>query len=598
MEGIISKPAIFCQLLGWDLVMLMILYLTGCLVTGLLGIRIASVRARTFIRLMTGLITIVFLTALWFTKGQTIMLGLLLPSLYILFEWRRSPGAKLKGAWTISREDLSALAKGMIPLLAILCFRFLFWNEHYGLTINYYTDVVFYQKLSHYLDIMGRESISMEYFLGGGPSPYHYLELWLNVFFTKITGINHTNVLIGGTYTTLAILVFFGFHAIAGQFEKTRTTNILFSLVFLFFGCFYLPSLQELPFLKFGNSYAHSIMAVPKLSVILVFLQLALLVYLKRGNRPAIFILLYLPVVYFTSAPAVYFALTVMALIMLVKGAKIRWTGPEVTASLTVVLFIGLFYLVGGIGDPGFSGSAVSGLLHNIASVDFYFKIVSVLVGSATLYLLLLSPVVALAFINRRILLAYFKETREVLSTMLIFVTMLLLGGLLAWALLYYGLTTIQFFSNISIPLFSLITFLLVIIVIHKSEHAWQKAMAWFMVMVVTASNLFFNAKTNRDTNIHLALPVSGAFLERFRETTERYNPIGASFRAPEDYRDMSIHHIVESTYSMDRTYGTLGMDIDFHTVSLTSDLIDPAAFGTQQQLVADMVGTIDFHAL
>jgi hypothetical protein len=208
---------------------------------------------------------------------------------------------------------------------------------------------------------------------------------------------------------------------------------------------------------------------------------------------------------------------------------------------------------------------------------------------------MLLSPVFLLVLLNRKTLSVFYRKNRVQIDQLIFVAVLFLLGGLAAWILLYYGLTTIQFFSNVSIPLFSLMVFLLFCIITAETSSMNRKVISGVIMAGMIGTNMYYNALNNQATVNTLVPPVSRAFLEQFQAEISRIKPVGASFRAAADYRDLSIHHIVESTYSMDRTFGVLGMQTGFHTVSLTSDLIAPQAFGRQSQLVSNIVQNSTF---
>ncbi len=220
-----------------------ITYFVGHLIYCLFNTNKSNVHLNIFFKSSIGLFTLIFITALYYTKCNTIIAGISIPVFLLLYK------QKVKFIFKLPKVKEIILLNSILGIPIIL-FQFILhpaigkWTL-IPVDVNYYSEITYYLMQGYEnkygaLSQLGIENIPNR-------SPYHYAELWLNCFFTLI----FPNSSIGYTllYVTYPILISTFFAGVVGfiyDFEKKIYLIIPIAFGLLFLGPLDTPFLREL----------------------------------------------------------------------------------------------------------------------------------------------------------------------------------------------------------------------------------------------------------------------------------------------------------------------------------------------------------------
>jgi hypothetical protein len=187
-----------------------------------------------FFRLVAGVLTATFLSAIFHTHGR---------SIFWLFLFVLIPVIQAKGIafnWAFLRSKQIWLPK---PRMALFFIPFILQYFFYGpLDAFLPTDIVDYVTFSQYNSLNKVEnSLGVVNLLLGkdvaANTPYHYAELWLNqLFYTCFPELNAARLLLHITYPLLMYLLILGLWSLIPTESKWRSTYIFIAFSALFFG--------------------------------------------------------------------------------------------------------------------------------------------------------------------------------------------------------------------------------------------------------------------------------------------------------------------------------------------------------------------------
>lgn len=187
-----------------------------------------------FLRLVAGVLTATFLSAIFHTHGR---------SIFWLFLFLLIPVIQAKGIafnWTFLRLKQVWIPKpGMALFFIPFILQFFFYDP---LDAFLPTDIVDYVTFSHYNTLNKVEnSLGVVNLLLGknaaAATPYHYAELWLNqLFYTCFPRLNAARLLLHVTYPLLMYLLILGLWSLIPTEGRWRIMYILMAFSVLFFG--------------------------------------------------------------------------------------------------------------------------------------------------------------------------------------------------------------------------------------------------------------------------------------------------------------------------------------------------------------------------
>lgn len=189
-----------------------------------------------FLQLLLGLILVSFAASVYFTQFKTVQVLFVFLAFAIAYELNHFT----KFEWKFPNAD--TLIQALVISISLFAFFFLRFYD-FGLQSAQIPapDQYFYSTQATQLSDLGYENNMNVYnYLHAAYqhiSPYHYFEIWVNVFFSKLFGIDSTSTFYFITYPLFYSIALIGILALAELYVSTlKLVHLLIALLFLFVG--------------------------------------------------------------------------------------------------------------------------------------------------------------------------------------------------------------------------------------------------------------------------------------------------------------------------------------------------------------------------
>jgi len=331
----------FTQLL-FGLIASIIIYITGKSVVVFYNIK-ADYFFKLFITLAIGILTIVYMFSVIWAHGITVNI-LLTPFLIYFFYHYRAKTIKPVIYWDeIKKEVLWILGAFILIYLYQSIFFFDFYN---GVTRPLFNDYYEHSQISNTLRLFGTESTLVDllyYFpeFRHQISPYHFAELWLNAFFTKLF-VNSSVITL--YLITISILISTFLIGICSLFEaklKNRIHILLLSILCLFVTNVYSSQISFLSAHSFPWDGTVMGLCFQKQAFISIFGLLGFILLFKGFKIEGIIILLMLPIFAIAFLPGVLSGIVLYSLLEIIEN------GGKITKKQIILISIPfLFFIV------------------------------------------------------------------------------------------------------------------------------------------------------------------------------------------------------------------------------------------------------------
>lgn len=418
-----------------------------------------------FYSLILGLFILSTYTALFYTRGQSILLGALGILIWAFLNRNISP----KTTFQLPYKQLWWLIPIVLVCIGIeLQIITLNGNQLY---LPHY-DGLYQSEMAKYMVRYGKEYY--HYALPpSGTFPYHYPEIWLQAGFQQLWNGHELWTWQLITLPLLHIAMVFGFLAFTEHYGKTvKLQYILLSLFFLVFcGCFgFVHTLSHLSFW-----YDASPLALPKYTVIIIVLQLIVMASPKTRS----FYVSLLPIFSILTTPAVMAGMLVYAVL------RKRWI--VFLNAVVVIVWIGIFY--------GLTQQKTLASMLTLGHWDMAFL-------STQGYVL---GILGISFLPILWGIFQWKSEREINITVLVMV----LVAWLTWVVLYATYDSIQIFLLVVFPLLFVLSWF---VYLTYAEHLFTK-----IILAITVVFSLYNVILYKK-NYHRT-----AFDQAFSKTIAQY---------------------------------------------------------------------------
>ncbi|MCS7027728.1 MAG: hypothetical protein NZ519_03090 [Bacteroidia bacterium] len=463
-------------------------------------IKINEPFAKLFATTTIGSILWVWLVALVRTQGLTIMNAGWVPAVTILlYLHKKNLQTKIE-----TQIKFQVHYSHWIWISAILVFTIINYLYNLGLSFSHIStdniDTIYYVRLSEFIYRTGIESTNIDYFQikPNYPNPYHYFTPWLQAGFNAIFDIENRYLARSVVIFSIYFANFYvGLLAILKKLVKNETLHyyhFLTPLLFFFIKPIGLGNLTAHIYGSYTLYWINSLIQLPKHSPIVMILIAFVLLSQSRQYVLAMIILLFLPILYITTAPAI--AIILICLLIwawsgkIVNQSAIYYTIlPALCAALYCILFYAFYptenYIVSPVGIPKpfwerfYDNSFLIILTKDIIQILFVFS-------------LSLSPLILLSFIYLKSIKAHINA-KEYRNYLFYFVNVSIVSSILAWQILYYIWDSEQFFACIAAPLYMLVVFLWInlLIEIGTTKPKWIRTCTITIILGYGAALLY-----------------------------------------------------------------------------------------------------------
>ncbi len=315
-----------------------ILYLTGGLVFGFLYLS-ESKYFRVFLNLLSGFIFWITLTALYFTKGNTIfiIIPVSILALRFILGWR------LK-SYIFPVEGIVKDGKVLLKEAWFLIFIFLLFAYKHILSngrIN--DDYLYYSNVAYTLKHTGIEGKNFGMFSVNVISPYHYSDIWFTSLITEIFNTNYYHTIIFLSIPILLFIVYSGSIALIDAIGDRFYNGVKLSGTYLYACCMIIIGGLDYPILrKYMEGYI-ALIQQPKLSIVYAIFILAIIFLIRNNVKYAFYAVLLLTAFY---TPVIFFVLPAVGILILISLFKNYRVGTKyLTYYLVIVLtFVGFYF--------------------------------------------------------------------------------------------------------------------------------------------------------------------------------------------------------------------------------------------------------------
>ncbi|MEO8148714.1 MAG: hypothetical protein ABI723_13805 [Bacteroidia bacterium] len=510
------------------IVVILIFYTIGFSLQKLLQIKVSGSFRLIFFRLLAGCIALLTIGAIVYSKGMTVMVGLLILSIYsyVLYHKKKNEiiipnDNKPQFSW----KEISILAGGTFTLFVI---QYLSWFQMDGAPVVADLDTLFYSNVSNYLTLFGKESLSLDFLKMSehGCEPYHFGDIWIN---TMVKDLFHLNSCLSFkliTYPVIILMVFVGYCALAEQVGFKGGVTCLFSFLFLSFSGLYFSFFENIKYLSESNIFSFNPLSYPKLGFVYLLLQASLLVYFNGYRLNALAIFAALPVFFMTLLPAISLTMFLIALRSFITKKKYLQSIKEVAPIALVGVFVLLFYHF----QPAavsVNSSQLGSTLASLTSFRYCKTFINIIALSSIQNAIVFLPLILIVTISFSL-----DEIRSNLfKNELIFITATFFFiALVSWAVFHDLTETVQLFTNVSDPLLQVFAFAIVLGSWNKITQN-RKYIVSLILIITLSCNGYYSLKVLNKENVY-----SADYLRATAALVKVNYSEGAFMLAPADY--------------------------------------------------------------
>lgn len=273
---------------------------------------------RVFLNLLIGYLFWITLTALFFTKGNTIFI--LVPvSVLLWFTIFGQRSNKYRGKFKTILKD----SKELLKETWFLFFIFILFAIKHALANGYIeSDYLFFSNVSFSMKQTGLEGINFGMFTSYIVHPYHYSDMWLTSFITEIFNTNyyHTNIFISIPFQLF--IVYSGAIALIKEIGIRFFNHVNLKYAYLFACIIIIIGGLDYPFIREYMQGTISLIQIPKTSVIYAIYILALIFLIRNQIKHAFAVVMLLTVLYTQTVFFILPATGILIFILLLKNYK------------------------------------------------------------------------------------------------------------------------------------------------------------------------------------------------------------------------------------------------------------------------------------
>lgn len=500
-----------------------------------------------FIRIIIGIVTIVFVFAVLKTHGRTIMLPALIPVLLLIKGYQKEYLSKIEqNQYSVLKLILTVFCTALF-FSGIAFHTYDIKNDFFALP---HPDYLFYGKVSAYIWNTGIESSIIDYVnpLENKPIRYHYFELWLNAIYSNLFKTNTVQYLMTVTYPFFFSLVFIGFLCL---YERLIKSNLKFILLLSFFSIFtsgvFFNWFQNISLLSDSKLFSLNSLSYYKLSIIYTFLFISILGF-KEHKKNYLYILsgvLFLGILYIPVMPAVFMGYCIFIGLSVLRNKKLLNKQFLLINLLIfiVAVFIFLFY-------TSFNKS-------NDTS-SFQIDLLSYLKTSINIFGGGLLMTIIIYFIYIPFALWNIWKSKD--FDYLFFIISIIASGLFCWAAIHHLNDAVQLYSNIAVSLLNIsLAYNLSFFIINKRASLVKQSLIVLFWGVFIFNNI--NEVISKRVEVNIDKNRTN-IINRIKQL----NPNGVSIKSSKDY---------SSIFSKNENFSVLAsylvfIDPKYHPISLS----------------------------
>ena len=467
------------------------IYLIGHLFYNLFETHDDSISKQLFFKMILGCVIIIIPTSLIFTSFNTVQLAFLIPFIFFIKNIKVSNHISFK----VNFNELVLLN---ICSFFIILFQFQFYSKIGTLNLLP-VDMNNHAQLSFFMANGGFESKfaevnSLGFSCAPTRTPYHYTDIWLNVFLSKIlpsTKIGYTMIYI--TYPILYTTYLSGLYMLGRRYITKKVILFLICILGIFVGPLDLIYLRELFF--DGHLFSNNTIIFENIGFffntlifsyhgqkhIPFYLLSILIIYflIKKDLKKALIFISIAPIINIGLLPAVFGAVVLYSLFLFFTFKNFKQTLLLALPTILTIIFVLLYYRINGSYDSE-KQTDILFLNPDLNTKGIILKMFFRIVYTSLFILLLYFPI-----------LFFLKKIKGISkSNDLIIFSFLLIMSSLSTRLILEGFNTLQFVT-FTLPFFNVL-----LIVVFQKKYNKHKVIVVILMLIFFVINL-------KSTNFH-----------------------------------------------------------------------------------------------
>lgn len=476
-----------------------IINIIGKIILSICNIKSEKQYFRIFLEQLLGLTLIVVLYSIYQTKGKTINVFFVFIPIYYYFFLKRPQQTFCN---KIKIFDILYFIRKDLIILFFLCLPFYFLQVYSLFSLSGYIiphiDSLYYSEIINTLNYFGIEKKEFAFNIllpntFNGIEPYHYYELWVAAFASKIFNQAAIYSLLLITYPILSSIVFIGLVAIWENFSKITIWTYLIVSLLLFTDGAYVAYLNNIPIVG-GYVFWTSILSILgyKYVTSYIFILFFLLLYIKEKKEFAFISLACLMIVSIGITPGLFVGIIGF---LLLNKYHTTFIEKEKLRILTFYILYSISYFLFYWGLNHFSNS-LNHITENGTSIVFsdFFNLKHIkYVYGMMMYrfircLILYIPYIISVFILYRTVI---KKNNTIIQ-LIILVMLINIAGLASYGCMVNNLNSAQLFINTFTLTTFLINFILIfgIIQLFQLRNIYFKKTLWGALSIVIIINI------------------------------------------------------------------------------------------------------------
>lgn len=527
------------------IITLLLCYLAGHVLVSIFidRLKTTSVSFTLLTKLVAGIVSFIFISAVFATSFKTMAIALLPIAFSALLVNKKHPASAVSFKKAIRQVEFKQLLYVLVVAIVsyLLCFfNYVYDASHDTFLIN--VDYNFYGQVSSFIDKYGVETPRYDFIYpaDAGLLPYHYGMVWLNILPAELFNVNHTLTVFLVTIPVMFTLAVYA----ASELIKTVTGNkILFyaGVVILLFAPF---AIIQYPILSnAAYTMRQNLTGVPKILLLVSMYTYALILWFRGAKLSAFISLLIGGVLYFVALPAILVASFVAAVYMLIrKQITMRNVLAIVLPTVASLVYIGVFYLLGASGSESVPANNEASVIDKHLD-DHFRKFLSVVVRFSADYFTKIVPFVLLG------LLVFRKKIRRYgTDPIIVFAVFLVGASVLLSGFMVYDADSVQLSTRVAAPFCMVLSFAVIFKALSDQRLAIKViGLALLVLMLIPKINPMFNywgkdsyadkkvieglnfdENPNLKKRIHVATINDSTYYRYiFKENTKVYVPMG-----------------------------------------------------------------------
>lgn len=512
----------------------LLLHATGYIILKLCRIEIKDAFTQLFIANVTGAVFVVWLVAFIRTSGITVMNALWIPVLTIaLYAYKN----KLWNKEKIKLRFAFNTAHGIwaISLIFMSIINYLF---NLGYSVSHPSvhniDTIYYVRLSEFIYHTGIESTNIDYLQikPNHVNPYHYFTPWLQAGFNVVFSIENNylvrKVIVFSVYFSM---FYVGLLAVLKNFTKNNTLlwyHFVIPVFLFFIKPIGLGGLTAKIYGSYALYWVNSLIQLPKHSPIMMVLLVFVLLMQNKQYTIAALSLLFLPVFYVTTAPAVFALIFCIIIWVWIKKIKDISVFYIIVSSLLVSIYLVLFYAFhpkqNYIVNP--TGNNQKFFWERFSDISFINILLKDAFQVSFAWLLSLSILIVLTVLLWKNIREKIVQQKHV-RFLVYFSAISFIVSFLVWQILYYINDSEQFFACFSTPVFILSVFLYASLLLEM--YSEKKKITGIILIGIYGLVLLYSAiHASRNEIKNYKAEYSAEYVDFIRKNKDRFSEYGA----------------------------------------------------------------------